>query len=108
MYPLKAWNGLTNRYLFWLLLSADFTRFVVLESGRVAMPKVNRETLNDISLPVPSISEQEMIADHLDRETGTIDATIAKAREQIERLREYRTALITAAVTGQIDLRDKG
>jgi restriction endonuclease S subunit len=51
---------------------------------------------------VPPISEQRAIAAFLDRETAKIDALIAKVREAIERLKEYRTALISAAVTGKI------
>jgi len=56
-------------------------------------------------LPIPSIYEQQAIADFLDRETAKIDALINKIREGIEKLKEYRTALISAAVTGKIDVR---
>lgn len=56
---------------------------------------------------VPTIEEQQAIADFLDRETAKIDALIAKVREAIERLKEYRTALISAAVTGKIDVRNE-
>ena len=48
--------------------------------------------------PVP-IDEQRAIAAFLDRETGRIDALVAKKRLLIERLQEYRTALITRTVT---------
>ena len=41
----------------------------------------------------------------LDRETAKIDQMVAKVEAAIERLQEYRTALITAAVTGKIDVR---
>ena len=47
----------------------------------------------------------DWIADYLDRETNKIDRMVAKVEEAIERLQEYRTALITAAVTGKIDVR---
>jgi len=50
--------------------------------------------------------EQRAIADYLDRETNKIDRMIAKIEEAIERLQEYRTGLITAAVTGKIDVRN--
>lgn len=42
---------------------------------------------------------------YLDEETAKLDALIAKVEEALERLQEYRTALITAAVTGKIDVR---
>ncbi|QOW24695.1 restriction endonuclease subunit S [Lysobacter sp. H23M47] len=53
----------------------------------------------------PSANEQTGIADHLDRATTRIDTLIAKTECSIELLREHRTALITAAVTGKLDLR---
>ena len=49
--------------------------------------------------------EQRLIADYLDRETMKIDQMVAKVETAIERLQEYRTALISAAVTGKIDVR---
>ncbi len=50
--------------------------------------------------------EQRRIAAFLDWETARIDALIAKVREAIKRLKELRTALISAAVTGKIDVRE--
>lgn len=107
MYPLRIGRLLTNRYLFWTLLSQQFTAWSVLEADRVAMPKINRETLNELRVPVPPIPEQLAIADFLDRETAKIDLLVAKVEQVIERLQEYRTALITAAVTGKIDVRQE-
>ncbi|MEU0460365.1 restriction endonuclease subunit S [Micrococcus luteus] len=54
--------------------------------------------------PVPPLDEQREIADHLDRETAKIDALIAKAERFIELAQERRAALITAAVTVQIEI----
>ena len=59
-------------------------------------------------LPSPPLPEQRGIADFLDHETARIDAMTAKVTEAIERLNEYRTALISAAVTGKIDVRHHG
>ncbi len=47
------------------------------------------------------------IKKHLDRETSKIDGLIAKVTEAIEKLKEYRTALISTAVTGKIDVRER-
>lgn len=105
MYPMSSVGRLRSRYLLLTLLSKQFTAWSVLEADRVAMPKVNRETLNDLRLPVPPGNEQEEIAGFLERETANIDAMAAKVETAIERLQEYRTALITAAVTGKIDVR---
>ena len=58
--------------------------------------------------PFPPTAEQHAIANFLDCETARIDAMIAKVNQAIDHLTEYRTALISAAVTGQIDVRHRG
>lgn len=55
--------------------------------------------------PFPPFTEQRAIVDFLDQETARIDALVAKVNDAIERLKEYRTAVISAAVTGRIDVR---
>ena len=47
---------------------------------------------------------QQAIAEFLDRETGKIDTLITKVESAIEKLKEYRTAIISGAVTGKIDV----
>jgi type I restriction enzyme S subunit len=105
MYPLRAHSGLTNPFLFWLILSDHFSAFAVLESQRVAMPKINRESLKAVLFAVPPPTEQSLIAAFLGRETAKIDALTAEAQQTIDLLQERRTALISAAVTGKIDVR---
>jgi type I restriction enzyme S subunit len=58
-----------------------------------------------LRLVAPPIQEQRVIAEFLDGETAKIDSMVAKVETALERLQEYRTALITAAVTGKIDVR---
>lgn len=58
-----------------------------------------------VKLPLPDLAEQTKIAEHVGRATARIDTLISKTERSIELLREHRTALITAAVTGKIDLR---
>ena len=59
-----------------------------------------------MSLPI-DVAEQRAIADYLDSETAKIDALIAKNDQLIALLREKRTSLISATVTGKIDLRNE-
>lgn len=63
------------------------------------------DAFREILTPIPPEPEQRAITAYLDRETARIDALSAKVREGIEKLKEYRTALISAAVTGKIDVR---
>ncbi len=58
-----------------------------------------------VDLPVVPLEEQAMIATFLDREVAKLDALAAEAQKAIDLLQERRTALISAAVTGQIDVR---
>ncbi len=106
MYPLSPRHSLQANYLFWLLLSEAFTAWSVLESERVAMPKINRATLNSYHLPIPPLDEQSAIVEYLDKSTADIDAAISPARRQVELVEEYRTRLIADVVTGKLDVRD--
>ncbi len=54
---------------------------------------------------LPPREEQARIVDFIRAETAKLDGLISRIREAIAKLREYRTALISAAVTGKIDVR---
>ena len=60
----------------------------------------------DFLTPVPPLPEQERIVAFVRHETAAIDGLMAKARQASERLEEFRAALIFAAVTGRIDVRE--
>ena len=106
MYPLTCRNKLINQYLYWLLLSDQFSAWSVLESDRVAMPKINRETLSELRVPIPPHDEQINISKYLSIKTSEFDCLIEKVNTIVSRLTEYRQALITSAVTGKIDVRE--
>lgn len=77
----------------------------LLNAVKSAVPGVDRNDIHPTKASVPPLPEQLVIADYLDRETSKIDRMVEKVAAAIERLQEYRTALITAAVTGKIDVR---
>jgi type I restriction enzyme S subunit len=62
--------------------------------------------LDNVELPFPPLAEQTRIAAFLDHETGRIDTLIAKTEKAIELAQEHRSALVSAAVTGKIDVRE--
>lgn len=78
---------------------------VIARSVGVSYPAINASDLVRIPIPIPSLSDQTAIADILDRETDKIDALVRGAEAAMELLRERRAALISAAVTGKIDVR---
>lgn len=105
MYAMSSMHGDHHRYLMYFMLAQPFHAFVTLASLRVKMPKVNREELGEAPFLRPPSEEQHRIVEHLDEETLKIDMLIAETQRFIELSKERRTALITAAVTGQLDLR---
>lgn len=80
--------------------------FIVKCGKYTTMPIINQDETKNLIFTVPPISEQTAIAAYLDRETAKIDRLLAKVETAITRLQEYRSALITAAVTGKIDVRE--
>lgn len=104
MYPIIPDKRLRPEYLLMQLLSARFTDWATMESMRVAMPKINRETLGGFRLRVPSHGEQDRAITAFDKSRSQFETVTDKINASIDRLKEYRSALITAAVTGQIDV----
>lgn len=89
------------------LFTADGSRAAFTLSSRGVgdiQRNVHWPTLKDQEFPFPPLEEQREIAGFLDRETAKIDTLIAKVERHIELAKERRAALITAAVTGQIDV----
>lgn len=92
-----------SKYGFNTLLAAR-THILTLAYGG-GQPNISQDTIKTIKLPVPTIDEQQQIADYLDKKTAEIDSAIDKFKVQIDKLKEYRQALITEVVTGKIDVR---
>lgn len=74
-------------------------------SGGAIQQHFNITTAGNLIISCPSIKEQTAIATFLDRETAEIDALATKIEQAILSLQEHRSALITHAVTGKIDVR---
>lgn len=102
MYAISPNEEILTKFLFYQFLSRHFHQFAVLESMRVAMPKVNREALGAFPILVPPRDEQEEIVQYLDQALSALDKSSCAIRTAINHLLEYRSAVITAAVTGQI------
>ena len=66
---------------------------------------LNTDTIGSIRIAVPPPEEMTEVLSFIDRETAKLDTLMTEARTAITLLQERRTALISAAVTGQIDVR---
>ena len=69
------------------------------------LPIMSQNQVGDLPVALPPLKEQKTIVAYIDAETCKIDTLIHKIQDSISKLREYRTALITSAVTGKIDVR---
>ncbi len=69
-------------------------------------PNISQDVVRSIRIPLPSSKEQQAIIDFIKSETSTIDTLISKYQKQIDLMQEYRTSLISQAVTGKIDVRE--
>ncbi len=95
---------LRSEYLLYVFRSMrhEFRRLTMGSTHQtIYMPDVGR-----FSTLIPPIAEQDQIVAFIRKETAQLDTLVAKIREAIDRLKELRTALISAAVTGKIDVRE--
>jgi type I restriction enzyme S subunit len=89
------------KYIFYFLKNLDLKS---LSSGS-AVGTLNRNYIHDERTAFPPLLEQTAIVQHIEAEIQKIDTTMSKIEKEIQLLQEYRTALISDAVTGKIDVR---
>jgi type I restriction enzyme S subunit len=109
LYRLQVSISIVNLDYLVLSLSSAIARFQMERDATGAsnsMQNIGQDSVLNLVLPLPNLVEQKAIASFLDRETTKLDALIAKIRTGIEQLKEYRSALISSAVTGKIDVRE--
>ena len=104
VYKFSDFDGILGRFFFRYF--GALLRFETLRgTAKSTVDSLRLPMLQNFPVVIPPIPEQQAIAEHLNRETAKIDALVAKVTEAIARLNEYRTALVSAAVTGKIDVR---
>jgi type I restriction enzyme S subunit len=81
--------------------------FVICPSVRERAPRFRYSKFKDVLLPVPPAGEQRRIMDASLKSASAAQEAAATLGRQVERLQEYRQALITAAVTGQLDISEE-
>lgn len=101
MFLIKFNNDyLLSQYSLYLLNSDNIQKQLIIQSeNTAAQPKLNKSNVRSIFIPLPSLPEQQRIADYLDAKCGEIDSAIEKLMQIIEKLQEYKRSLITQVVT---------
>ncbi len=105
-HVMRPTRELSQRYLLYTTLNRDFIQLVDGSTYGSKMPRASWDFVGCMPVCEPSLAEQRAIAAFLDRETDELDGLVNEAEKGIELLRERRSALISAAVTGQIDVRN--
>ena len=96
---------LSGWFLSWVLDSDyGFHSLMSIKTGALH-PHLNCGYVKDIYIPVPPLKEQEAVVARVEKDQERFESLIAEARQMIGLLKERRSALISAAVTGKIDVR---
>lgn len=103
IYVFRGNEEQVPEYLKYLLLSYPFISVVDGSTYGAKMPRANWDFISHLVLPCPLQSEQFIIAAYLDHKVGQIDATIAEKEQMLEDLKNYRSAIISEAVTKGLD-----
>lgn len=92
-------------FMFYVMDNATKQGVFVAGGNQATIEHLTAEALRRYRFAFPPLNEQIAIAAHLDAQTAKFDALTAEAQRAIELLKEHRSALISAAVTGKIDVR---
>lgn len=95
--------GVHVKFIYYWATTLPFNLF----KTSTALPSMTGTDLKNMPILLPPLKEQRDIATYLDEKTAAIDNLIAKAQEFLETTRQRQQALISAAVTGKIDIRGK-
>ena len=93
------------RFQFYLMQAAAKLEVFTVGQGKATIAHLTAEALRRYRFAYPGRAEQERIVEHLDRAVSQFDELIHEAANTAQLLQERRSALISAAVTGQIDVR---
>ena len=97
---LSAALNIEMKYIFYLFQGIKESLVAMSYGG--GQPNISQEKIKSLKLPFPNASEQEQIADYLDKQTAKIDQAIALKTAHIEKLKEYKSVLINDVVTGKV------
>ncbi|KOR34978.1 hypothetical protein AM228_20865 [Planktothricoides sp. SR001] len=102
---MSDFKNIQVKFLFYFFVNAyQYIR----DNGNLnSQMNLSEGVIKKIKVLIPPVNEQKDIINFLDQETAKIDTLIEKTKTSIEKLKEYRTALISAAVTGKIDIREE-
>ena len=101
-------NKVLPKFLLAVFNSSHFYDALVLNWSYGTQQNIGMGVLSNIEIPCPPLKEQAEIIQHLDAQNTKFDKLISTQSQLIEKLKEYRSTIISHAVTGKIDVREFG
>jgi type I restriction enzyme S subunit len=95
-------EGYNVNFAWYWLSSSILQEQIWIDAVQSAQPNLSMENLGNFHIPFPPLSEQQVIVAYLDEQTALVNNAIALETQKIDKLKEYRQSLISAAVTGKI------
>lgn len=99
-------NEYLQEYMYWILYSDVFKTFYDYNKSGSTIQHLYQNVFNEFKYTLPSQKEQTEIVKYLDKKNAEINQVKHKAQQEIELLKEYKTALISEVVTGKVDVRN--
>jgi type I restriction enzyme S subunit len=99
-------NPNSSCFVWYWLQSSYIKERISLDATQSAQPNLSMESIGNFYIPKISIEEEQDIMTFLTQKTKDIDVIISKTKQEIELLKEYKTALISEVVTGKVDVRE--
>lgn len=96
------------RYLVMLLSTSAYLSFIEVVARGGTRDRISRSQLGEVQIVAPPIHEQRSIVSHVESKVAGMDGLVAEAERAVGLLLERRSALISAAVTGKIDVHELG
>lgn len=93
------------KFAYYVTFSKLYLNWIESNTIQATIQNVSAEKYNNFYFPLPCVNVQHEIVSFLEAEAKSIDLTITKTQTSMDKLKEYRTALISACVTGKLDVR---
>lgn len=100
---LRPDNIYSKKFLLYIMNTDGYAKEAELISRGTTMKRISRSLLGEIKIAVPNLTEQNKIAEFLDKKCAEIDSITSKIEKQIGLLKDYKKSLITETVTKGLD-----
>ena len=105
VYCIYNFRKVLGKYAYYFI-KTNFIKEVKKQSALTTVDSLRLPMLSNIQITLPPINEQKLIIEYIESELNDYEELISKYQKQIDLMQEYKTSLISKAVTGKIDVRE--